>query len=344
MSLEQARSVIWPFRELKGQPIGQLMDQNLLSFQDLGFAIDRAYNQNVREAAKVVLLDALRHVSDRVETSFGMLNVITSDRRSFAERRQLLLFLIQGTILGITLGLAIGLLAAQLFDPPTRSQPREETLALLNQPVFVVALIIVILGIIGVYAAFFWLLNQLMNVLERRIQHYRKGQLGEDHVLNILYQVLDGRWWLLRHLELAGQSGGDIDMVLVGPAGVWSLEIKNWEGNYRTVGERWERQVGKKWQPTRKNPTVQAKRNAAKIAHLLKTHHIAQWVQPVVIWANPASQLTVENSAIFVWQLREVAEALKQLNAKSPMPDQKIADVIERLKRQYQTPFVSENL
>ncbi len=89
MSLDEARSVIWPFNEVKGQPIGSLLDKGVLSLRDMGFAVQRAYDKRVREAARTILLNALSEAQVAPENAPGPLNVVSTERRSYAERRQL---------------------------------------------------------------------------------------------------------------------------------------------------------------------------------------------------------------------------------------------------------------
>ncbi|HEX3049410.1 MAG TPA: nuclease-related domain-containing protein [Aggregatilineaceae bacterium] len=339
MSLNDARSVIWPFRDLKGQAIGPLFDKGLLSLQDLGFAIRQAYDWRVREAARTVLLHALTQESPESENAPGPLNVVAVERRSFSERRQLIIAYLEGIILG---GVSVPLLIFSIwyfihdmtsnrersFDIPL-STPRDII-------VLIIAMLILVLGIAAPYIFFKLLERLVLDRLDEKLKLYRKGQLGEDCVLNVMYSVLDGRWWLFPNMELPGRRLGDLDFVLVGPHGMWSFEVKAYTGEYRNTGEHWEKCYGGKWHTVRKSPTRQARRNAAELGQLLSTNGIKQWVNSVVIWANPESTVSLSNPSCDVWMLDQLSQHLKALSDERPIPQTQIAQIVEVLKKIHQ--------
>ena len=98
--------------------------------------------------------------------------------------------------------------------------------------------------------------------------------------------------------------------MLVGPPGVWVLEVENFSGKYRNIGEKWECCIGMHWNPYRKSPSRQAKTNAGRLGNFLKADGIQQWVIPVIVWANPEGSLTVENPSVAVWRLDHLPEEL----------------------------------
>ncbi len=168
---------------------------------------------------------------------------------------------------------------------------------------------------------------------DKQMRLLRKGQLGEERVLNVMYSVLDGRWWLFRNLELPGRRIGDLDLVLVGPCGMWNFEVKAYSGEYRNVGERWEKRSNSKWYSVRKSPTRQAKRNAAELGQLLSTHQIKQWITPVIIWANPKSTVVPDNPSAPVWTLDQLSGCLKDLSSERPIPEGQVEKIVDVLKK-----------
>lgn len=81
----------------------------------------------------------------------------------------------------------------------------------------------------------------LLPLLEYLVQgrdQYRQGRRGEEAAVKALQQHLDGRWTLFRNVVLPGDRA-DIDGVLVGPAGVYALEIKSYSGRFKVRGDRW---------------------------------------------------------------------------------------------------------
>ena len=64
ITLEQARSTIWPFSRYKGQPMGRLVETRQLSLRDLSYAIESARDERVRQAA-IALDDGQASASGR---------------------------------------------------------------------------------------------------------------------------------------------------------------------------------------------------------------------------------------------------------------------------------------
>jgi len=345
MSLNEARAVIWPLQELKGQAIGPLFDNGLLSLKDLGFAAQRAWDGRVREAARTIMLYALSQEPLESQNISGPLNVTSSEHRSFVERRQLELAMIEGAIVGLMLT-PLPFLIWLWFNRSTDSG--NEHSAISDSATGIIALVIALILSIAVIFAIVYVIGKiierlLLNRLNNQMQLYRKGQLGEERVLNVMYGVLDNKWWLFRNLELPGRRLGDLDFVLVGPHGAWSFEVKAYSGEYRNVGERWEKRHGTRWHSIRKSPTRQARRNAAELSQLLATHQIKQWITPVIIWANLESTVLLDNPSTDVWMLEQVSHHLKDLSSERPIPETHIQKIVEVLKKIYRDEENSEN-
>jgi hypothetical protein len=335
MSLEEARSVIWPLQELKGQPMGLLFDSDLLSLKDLGFAAQRAWDWRVREAARTILLNALSQQQSEPENAPGPLNLISTERRSFAERRQLQIVMLQGVILGLVF-VPLPFLIYRAFAHLTHLGGENSEVAYSSPTgiaaLFIVLLFFIMLALVAYYVPSKILGFLVMDRLEKQLRLHRKGQLGEERVLNVMYGVLDGHWWLFRNVEFPGRRLGDLDLVLVGPRGVWSVEVKAYSGNYRNVGDRWEKRYGGQWHTIRKNPTRQARRNAAELSQLLGKHQIKQWITRVIVWANPESSVLLDNPSTHVWTLDQLSEHLKELSSENPLSETQIQRVVEVLK------------
>lgn len=73
-------------------------------------------------------------------------------------------------------------------------------------------------------AAWIWLIV----VIQRQILHvrtFRQGRKGEERIVEQLRSVLDHRWTIYRNLQLPDRKS-DLDLVLVGPGGVWAVQVK----------------------------------------------------------------------------------------------------------------------
>ncbi len=306
MMLDQARETEWPMRPHRGQLMGDLLDQRLLSLKDLGFAVENAYEARVREAARALLLVRLNQLVQEPESSAGLLHVV-SGGRTFSEKRQYAWALIEGTLIDALLGALIVVVMVQLIGEMPSNKPLPN---LLGSTVGFIALIILVLLCIGTL----WFTNYLFNMISqqtfKRVEQYRKGHAGEERVVAAMHYSLDGNWFLFRNVVLPGRSKADINSVLVGPSGVWAFEIKTFTGDYRNKGDQWEFRVANTWKTASQNPSRQAQNSAVRLADFLKADAIQQWVNAAVIWANPESKLTVENPSVAVWQLDRLPDEL----------------------------------
>jgi hypothetical protein len=285
MTIEQARATLWPFKDLKGQPMGMLVDTKQLALKDLAHAVENAWDERVRRAASVLMAVRLNQVVKEPAPPAGPLKVL-SGGRSYAERKQYQLTLILGMIGGAVLVVCATAILSRVYNAV--SHPNRLSLPI-TQPAFWMALAIAIIVVLFVAWLVGCLIGQGLNRLQDKIEDYRKGQEGEDRVVEAIRQQLDGNWTLFRNVTLPGRNKGDIDAVLVGPPGVWASEIKAFAGEYRNIGEQWEYRAGKGWQLHKPSPSRQARDNAVRLSDFLKVDKIKQWVEPAVIWANRAS-------------------------------------------------------
>lgn len=332
MSLEKARATPWPFRELKGQNIGDLLDSGQIGLRDLGFAFERAYNPQVRLAAQAILLDRLNNAPKESTEVSSHLRVYSSGLRSFSERRQIQTAMLLGLIPGLLLGAALMFLLISLINAITQGiTPTSEPIGNNSWLGTLIAIVIII--------AMSYIFNTLLmrfldwavfNRLDAILRRHRQGQRGEEVALNLFNRHFDGHWALFRNIEFPGQDW-DIDYVLVGPDGMWIIEVKNFSGTYRNVGDRWEYRLKSYWLPMRKNPSRQARRNAARLSEFLKTRNVTQWANPVIFWVNPTNVPSLDTPSVPVWTPATLREEIKRLPSK-PIPDEKREQIINILK------------
>lgn len=328
ITLEQAKVTIWPFSTNKGQKMGDLVANNQISLKDLGFAIENTHaNERVQRAAIALLLEKLKQKVQEPTPSVGFLKVI-SGGKSYSEKRQLLMLGGLSFSIGvvITSYLFYFTWAVQTFSV---AKFMKSSSALVATPAGIFA-IFVLLGCMGLtlYLANY-LINKAEVAFEKRLENYRQGQAGEDRVVEVIRQSLDGNWQLFRNIVLPS-SKSDIDVVLVGASGVWILEVKSYSGEYRNIGEQWEFKNGNRWRSVDTNPSQQAKRNASQLADFLKADDIKQWVVPIVVWANFDGSLMVENPAVKIWTLEHLSDELGNLTG-TPIPDVSKEKIITKL-------------
>jgi hypothetical protein len=329
ITVEQARGTIWPYRELRGQTVGTLVDARQLTLKDLAYAVENAFDDHLKRAAALLLGLRLGQAVEEPPPPAGPLQVVSAGR-SHAERRERQLLFLEGTFLGAGFCLSLVLLV-QSLRKVLASPPRMPPAEMLASPVGVVALVVVILLMLGLTALAIYLISLIPKRFEKRIENYRKGQEGEEQVVEAMRQALDGTWVLFRNVVLPGRNKADIDGVLVGPSGVWALEVKTLSGEYRNTGDQWEYRAGNHWSRMRSSPSQQAQKNAARLGSFLRADGIKQWIEPAVIWANPESPLTVVNQTVAVWRLDRLAEELGNVWQWQELPESTRTRVVEKL-------------
>lgn len=137
------------------------------------------------------------------------------------------------------------------------------------------------------------------------------------------------------NVVLPGRNQADIDAVLVGPPGVWALEVKTFTGEYRNIGEHWEYRAGNQWKLLKASPSRQAQGNAVRLSNFFKADGLTQWVTPAVVWADSESPdespLSVENPAVAVWRFGRLPEELGNIWQGLSMPEATQARIVEKL-------------
>ncbi|MFA9263131.1 MAG: nuclease-related domain-containing protein, partial [Undibacterium sp.] len=100
--------------------------------------------------------------------------------------------------------------------------------------------------------------------------------------LEALKDSLPNHWYGYASLELIGENGGEIDLVICAEDRLIAVEIKDWNGRIEDLGPYW-RTSGR----DQKSPVVTIAEKAKKLASKLKTflapEHLAPWVDHCVL-------------------------------------------------------------
>ncbi|HRJ41854.1 MAG: NERD domain-containing protein [Caldilineaceae bacterium] len=168
---------------------------------------------------------------------------------------------------------------------------------------------------------------------ERREQNFAVGRAGEEQLATFLRSHLDKEWSLYRNLLLP-DGKGDIDAVLLGPGGLFVLEVKAWNGDYRVTGTRWQKRTPSGgWWAVDSSPSGQALANARRLEAWLNAQGVCLTAHPRIVWAGPGSVQFVKSS-VSVWLLAKPAyihRDLKPSDSLSPESRRQIARTLTRL-------------
>lgn len=333
ITLEEAQKTPWPFSNYRGMPMGDLVESKRLSARDLGYAIDTAYDPKVRKAAIALLLTRLRQTLTEPEKT-GRVNLISSGK-SYSRKQQLKLSYFQGAVMGAL----FAWFTRWAIDERVNSAHRRSTDAatvlreILSTPTGIIALVIVLLSFVVVGWLSYFIPKKIEEKFDEKIENYRRGEEGEERVLHTILQTMDGNWTLFRNVNLPGRKKTDLDLVLVGPPGVWVFEVKNYRGEYRNIGARWEHRQGKKWKLLKSSPSQQALNGAVRLSSFLKADGINTFVNPVVVWASKEGQISVENPQVAVWTYERLADELGNIWQKKKLSQTELETIVRKLTK-----------
>lgn len=293
MTYQEACAVTWPFKRLN-RPIGDALADKTICLRDLAYAIEEARDPRLRDAARTVLVTHL--VGVEPAQAVRPPKVLRGSR--FTERQERRSLLLTGVLVTIGLICCVILVLGSIYS-------------LLTGQSFISWILLLTVAPLA------WFSLRQTERLGDEAQDYRVGRWGEESSLDALRNLLTDEWTVVRNLVLPKRVGGDIDLVLVGPGGIWALEVKAYTGTIRNIGDTWERQYKRRWRWRRlhTNPGQQAKRNAARLKEFLVQRGLhVTWVEPAVIWAgdeadsDEAGTLTLQDPAVRVWRTSNLIE------------------------------------
>lgn len=345
MSLEEARQIKWMYPP--HPTLGELWDRGELTSDNLKYALGRGHRQ-LRRAARV-LLDELDGRQPALPTAvqkptrgtsptsptrpalhgsrsaaapkedrpreaspprYGPRVVIASDYLADQET-------LHGWLLAYYVGLGVGALFLTI----------NTLLWLLRGQ----ALWITTLSIVANVGAWVWAIV----VVRRQIRHvrsFRVGRKGEDEVVEQLRQALDHHWTIYRNLQLPDRKS-DLDLVLVGPGGVWAVQVKATAAPLRVQAGRWEMRRGGRWVAAQPDPAKQVIGQALALNDFFKRQGINRFVEKAIALADPQPFDQFTTSEIPIWLPFNTTERAAALATRFPPTDDEIARIDELLSR-----------
>jgi len=177
------------------------------------------------------------------------------------------------------------------------------------------------------------------------------GRSGEQQVRNTLAAELPEPFVLLNGLTLP-RCAGDIDHVVVGPTGLFVLETKTMAGIIECDPDgTWRRtkigRAGTAYGGFIGDPARQAQQNIAAVRASLKRRlpHLFSgtplWIEGLVVFAHPRTQLETEHSPVPALRLVDTAARIQTNRPRRPLQPKDVVDVTAALlqERMVATPL-----
>lgn len=131
----------------------------------------------------------------------------------------------------------------------------------------------------------------------RAYNRYSRGTEGEDAVLHALRGLPDA-YTAVASFVAPGTRQGDIDLLILGPAGVLVVEIKSYTGRYACHGDAWFAvHADGSRQPLRGSVSRQIKRGRKAVAHYLVDCDVSAPVHAVAVF-RPGVRLEITHPTI----------------------------------------------
>ncbi len=166
------------------------------------------------------------------------------------------------------------------------------------------------------------------------------GVSGEKNAVHILEKALPDHYYCVTNVQVSYENRhNELDAVVVGPTGIYIVEVKNVSG--RICGSYTDKQFlqdkGKRSKEM-DNPVYQVKMHADILSRFLKANGVRTWVQGTVLFVNPRATMAITDiptNAIPIFAVSEGGqENLRKYitqPAGVPMSEQDIQKVITLL-------------
>ncbi len=309
MNSREAEHVQWQdtggkLSHLKGT-LGELMTRKAIHASNLAYMVDKGETPALREACRVLLARWLE-AAPATGTSVRRSPEVVEGSTYLVDQREDSLVTAAAYATGailMSLLLAVGL-AQSAFSLIAKGA--HWTLVLVA-----VAICLVVVGVpIGI-----WLYRAMMSNM-RRYRDFYQGQAAENWFVDQLRGQLDSRWTIFRNLQLPGRKS-DLDVVLVGPAGVWVFEVKGYRPPVRLVNDKWSIQAAKKWKQLNSNPLRQAASNAKHLHEFLTRFGVTRYVEKAVVLSEPQAAENFGEVRDGIWLRFETTQKLTELKSGS---------------------------
>ncbi len=174
----------------------------------------------------------------------------------------------------------------------------------------------------------------------------RAGAAGEDATQEILSSLPDS-YTLFNQVQIPNEKSKtgytEIDFIIVGPNGVFVVEVKN--NNSKIVGSEEEKtwtvhKVGRKGTPytsSMRNPIKQLKSQVWVISNYMKGKGINVWFEGIVFFSNNDSELVFNGkSSVPLFHLSGLTEYLESYTPKfQPKNHEKVINELVSIKSTY---------
>ena len=159
-------------------------------------------------------------------------------------------------------------------------------------------------------------IEKVVDQVKQFLQLGNTNEYAEDAIVARFMRGLDSRFIMLRNLQLEGIEE-PFRPILIGPAGVYLLNICHAKGFFRAKDDTWweMNKTSQKFGPARPNLIKQTKEYSQKLAQILEAHGKSHpEITPILIFANAGVNIDRSNPAIRIVLMDGVDSFVDSLN------------------------------
>ena len=152
-------------------------------------------------------------------------------------------------------------------------------------------------------------------------------------IITFFDRQLEKGYTLIRNMPL-GQSGIVVPMILLGPAGIYVIQIANLRGRYEVRGDTWNVEAGEKYKPAPVNLVQQTIRMANAVRTFIERQGVklAANPEPVLIAGDPGLHISSVRPAIKVLMIDGIKSFVAGLAiGKAVLSPEQVFDYTERI-------------
>ena len=149
--------------------------------------------------------------------------------------------------------------------------------------------------------------------------NWPKELQAQKAIISFFERQLEKGYTLIRNMPL-GQSGIVIPMILMGPTGMYVIEVTHLRGRYQAKGDAWNVESGNQYKPAPVNLIQQTARKALALQKYIERQGVtlAVPVEPVLIAGEPGLHIESERPAIKVMMIDGIKAFVSGLTTGKP--------------------------
>jgi len=163
------------------------------------------------------------------------------------------------------------------------------------------------------------LMQRIQGMLEYGFNWPRELE-AQNAIVRFFDRQLEKGYTLIRNMAL-GQSGIMIPMILLGPSGIYVIEVTHLRGRYEARDESWNVESGDQYKPAPVNLIKQTMRMARALQAFIERQgvRIPVGIEPVIIAGDPGLHIESVRPAIKVMMIDGIKSFVNSLTTGRPV-------------------------